>query len=578
MKNSYIRALVPLFILTIGVGAFGVNTPRAHATIVNWERGASIWPNSSTDYSSDQYKQSLQNLKKDGANYVNLVIPVYQSNIYSTDIQAGSNTPTDQSLIAGIQYAHSIGLHVMLSLYLNPYDGTWRALINPSDRSAWYQNYGTMLVKYATIAQQQGVEQFCLGAELTSMASANINADNTERWQKMIAQVRAVYNGKLVYDANRDLNGSNTQYDGANSIQFWNNLDYIGISAYYPLAGDNSVANLLSQWQVPAQQDVQPLSQKWGKPVLFTEVGYRSVTNAHNAPWDSWTQGSYDSQEQVNDYTALFQFWNQQPEMQGVFLWWWSPNPNYGGSGNTDYTPQNKPAEQVLQQYWNSGSSGGDGTPPGTTLFSVSGGMSPSAPSAGQPVTLSTTVTNTDGGVSGANVDLEVYQGGSRVFQKVFSGQNFNSSESHTYFATWTPSGAGTYTVKVGIFSGDWGTLYDWNDSVASVSVQSGSSGSSGSYTTDIWWPTSGARVSGVQPFKAMLEGLSTSQYTMYWQVDSGQLNAMSNSTQDYPHKEALVDLSGWKWHGTGPYTINFVSKNSSNAALSQKSVQIYTP
>ena len=87
------------------------------------------------------------------------------------------------------------------------------------------------------------------------------------------------------------------------------------------------------------------------------------------------------------------------------------------------------------------------------------------------------------------------------------------------------------------------------------------------------WWPTDNTHMTGVQPFKAVVDNASLGSYTMYWQVDNGQLNQMSTNSD---HKEATVDLSGWHWHGTGPYAITFVAKNSSGATIASKTVNIY--
>lgn len=90
-----------------------------------------------------------------------------------------------------------------------------------------------------------------------------------------------------------------------------------------------------------------------------------------------------------------------------------------------------------------------------------------------------------------------------------------------------------------------------------------------------IWWPTEGAWLEGVQPFKARLEGWSLSKYRMYWQVDGGGLNEMWNSREGGDHKAAAVDLSGWTWRGTGPYTVTFVARNRKGKVLATRSVSI---
>jgi hypothetical protein len=82
--------------------------------------------------------------------------------------------------------------------------------------------------------------------------------------------------------------------------------------------------------------------------------------------------------------------------------------------------------------------------------------------------------------------------------------------------------------------------------------------------------------VSGVQPFKAVMDNVPLSGYKMFWQVDNGQLNAMADNLADYPHKEASVSLAGWNWRGAGPYTLNYVAQDSSGKLLAQKTITIY--
>lgn len=95
--------------------------------------------------------------------------------------------------------------------------------------------------------------------------------------------------------------------------------------------------------------------------------------------------------------------------------------------------------------------------------------------------------------------------------------------------------------------------------------------------TLSIWWPTDGSVLSGTQPFQARLENMSLSSYQMYWSVDGGQLNLMSDNVD---HKEASVDLSGWTWRDAGanygPFAVTFTAKNSSGTVLQQKTITIY--
>jgi endoglucanase len=96
-----------------------------------------------------------------------------------------------------------------------------------------------------------------------------------------------------------------------------------------------------------------------------------------------------------------------------------------------------------------------------------------------------------------------------------------------------------------------------------------------GTANVSVWWPTEGARISATQPLKALVDGTPVENYSMYWQVDGGQLNAMANNYTDYPHKETSIDISGWNWNSTGSYVLNFLAKDGSGATIGEKKVTI---
>jgi len=83
-------------------------------------------------------------------------------------------------------------------------------------------------------------------------------------------------------------------------------------------------------------------------------------------------------------------------------------------------------------------------------------------------------------------VDLEVYNGATKVAQSVQSGQTFTAGATRSYTWSWPgTSTSGTYTVKVGVFDSTWATMYAWNNQAATVTVQAAPTGSSptGSFT-----------------------------------------------------------------------------------------------
>lgn len=582
MKQKYFFTTLVILLVFLFSGLYNAGTTQdtASAAVSSWQKSASIVPTSQSEYSSQNFRDSLNQLKNTNANYVTLIIPYYQSNPWSTDIQRGWNTPTDESLISGINYAHSIGLNVALKPHMETFDKQWRAYINPSNRNAWFSAYGNMLNHYAGIAQSQNVELYIIGSELISMAADNQNPTNTQNWRNMISAVRGIYSGPVTYSANWGPSGF---VDEKNHILFWPQLDYIGIAAYFSLGWDwnnYDVEVLKAEWNNWNQSHITPLQQRWNKPVLFTEIGYRSVDGAHTDPFDSGRGGAPNQQVQANAYEALFSYWDSQPFMQGVHLWDWQPFTSAGGAGTTTYTPQNKLAQGVMQDWFGRTSGDPPPPPPQQASFEVSGSANPAAVSPGTETMLNVSVVATGGAASNVIVNIEVHDNNNnKVFQQYFDGQNFTSGQTRNYNLNWTAQNTGNYTLKTGVFNNSWSTLYIWNNDVAQIAVGGGTppppTPPPGSGQIEIWWPGDGVSITGTQPFKALVQNMDLSNYKMFWQVDFDRLNPMFDSSEDWPHKEALVDVSGWSWSSTGKYIINFVAKNLGGSTIAEKFVEI---
>ena len=83
----------------------------------------------------------------------------------------------------------------------------------------------------------------------------------------------------------------------------------------------------------------------------------------------------------------------------------------------------------------------------------------------GKAANFSVSLVNKGVAVPKANVDLEVYNAqNKKVAQQVWSAQNLAKGKSGPYHWIWKPAAAGTYTIKLGVFSGDWKTLRYWAD------------------------------------------------------------------------------------------------------------------
>jgi hypothetical protein len=153
-----------------------------------------------------------------------------------------------------------------------------------------------------------------------------------------------VYGGALTYGA-----GWNEVYE----VPFWDALDFIGLSAYYPLVDGPSPdkAALARAWH-PLLDRLEALSRRWRKTIVFTELGYRSADAAAWKQWEVRRDAPVNLRLQADAYAAFFDAVWPQPWFGGVYWWKWLSFPDDGGPEDNDYTPRGKPAEDVLRRYY----------------------------------------------------------------------------------------------------------------------------------------------------------------------------------------------------------------------------------
>jgi len=345
--------IVLLIVLSVSVVIIQPTTPSAAQSRVTWSarncRGVSYVSFTPNGYLSASSKSSLNALRSTGANYVALIVfwklDTHTSNTVHPDPNA---TPTDAAVIAAINDIHARGMSVMLKLHLTRGDPNANYNVEPTDPAAWFASYATMCNHYAQIAQDNGVELFCVGNELSGLDTSNYSL-----WSTLIHGVRAIYSGPLTYAAP-------WWSDAYRQVPFWGLLDYIGINAYFPLstAQTPSVADVVTGWSSYNvsgtvrnwTQEIETLQATVNKPVIFTEIGYRSIDYAAKSPSNDYVE-PYNGLGQANCYEAALRVFANKPWFAGIFWWGWSPE-NAGGAGNTGYTPQNKPAQSVLTEDW----------------------------------------------------------------------------------------------------------------------------------------------------------------------------------------------------------------------------------
>ncbi len=281
----------------------------------------------------------LRRLRNLGINGVAITFPFFQDHwqahrLYTSPMDTPSVTELEQL----IRMAKTVGFHVMIRPILDEQSlmetGHWRGNIAPRSPKAWFQSYRTLLLPYAELAQQTGVDILNIGTEFSSL-----EMPYSHEWIRLIHDIREVYDGKLIYSFNWD------RMADIHAVPFVPWLDYIGLDAYFPLdvPDDANVSMLQEAWK----RWTVRMNRLSGKPVVITEAGMIPVSGAFRTPY-AWSlpDRKLDWAAQARYYEATFYAW--QPLTRGIY-WWCVPltadDPDVVG-----YSPLGSPTETVIQR------------------------------------------------------------------------------------------------------------------------------------------------------------------------------------------------------------------------------------
>lgn len=250
-----------------------------------------------------------------------------------------------EGLIKCIEMAKKAKLKIMVKPQVWVRDG-WVGAVSykkEEDWRTWEESYKAYILSIGEVAAQYNVELFCIGTEYDLIAQ-----QRELYWRDLIKSVRKIYSGSLVYSAN---------WDNYQKIKFWDALDYVGISAYFPLSSmKQPTENFLGLEWKKIDKKMNSFSKKYNKKILFTEYGYMSVDHCADKTWE--LEAKVDQLEvnqdcQATAYAAMFSEIWAKDYIAGGFLWKWFPYASRReGSREKEYDPQNKQAAQILKKYY----------------------------------------------------------------------------------------------------------------------------------------------------------------------------------------------------------------------------------
>jgi hypothetical protein len=294
-------------------------------------------------YDSGAARAALDAWKTAGADAVSLMPFAFQRTPVSADLRWRLSHPaseTDAQIRAGIRAARARGLFVLLKPHVWV-PGSWPGAISPPSEDAfrsWWTMYGDFILHHARIAAEEGADALAVGTELTLL-------QGRPEWRALIARVRAVFPGFVVYAANWD----------ATDVPFAPDLDAVGVDLYAPLSEDSAATD--ERLRAGAERvlaSLDELAQRTRRPVLLTEAGYP----ARHACWMRPNEeiGAVDPEAQRRSAEALLWALSARPHplIRGLFWWKAFSDGRKAEAADGGFRIGGRPAEAALARFFQS--------------------------------------------------------------------------------------------------------------------------------------------------------------------------------------------------------------------------------
>ena len=213
---------------------------------------------------------------------------------------------------------------------------------------SWFEAYTTFALDQATTAEASGVDMLVIGKQIDGAVAAG----NIERWKALIAKVREVYHGPISYAAYTNQYGSQASDFPYEDTDFIIIYYYNGISE----ADEPTLEELKASFENFNKEQFEPLSRKYGKPVIFLTPFQSRDQGARQ----DWFEPSAPSPEVGQDllvqsemYEALFQSIQNKDWVAGVWTWgyWWQDDFPTDTSYEKSSSVRNKPAMWIIQKW-----------------------------------------------------------------------------------------------------------------------------------------------------------------------------------------------------------------------------------
>jgi hypothetical protein len=241
-----------------------------------------------------------------------------------------------------------VSLKPLIEIDQEPF--TWRGSleVDGSSVGSFFESYSSWMSQMAELAVQCDASRLYIGSELAGLTQDPLT---TKFWRKLIAELRSYFpNGRkpLSYAAN---------YDEYTQVQFWDDLDEIGVDAYFPLSkkkrplqSDLTLEALTEKWHAPINR-LHQFAEQWSRNVVLSEFGVPPYAAALHQPWE-WRlnkseRPNRDEGVQMRTIEALLISIRDEAQwLTAVDLWHWKVPDSAPSEYDID---PNSPVSRLIQ-------------------------------------------------------------------------------------------------------------------------------------------------------------------------------------------------------------------------------------
>lgn len=348
---SVVRRFTSAFLLTLGTAA-AQSADATEEPIRGIVISCQTW---GREWGTDEMVAAMEEVRALGANWIQ--IHPYGSVRRDGSIDFGrlpADGPAPDWLARPIAEAQRLGLKICITPHLAGWRSgwSWRGDIDFANDAQWerfFADYEQWITRLARLTR--GTTGFTVGSELDRTIPGH-----EREWRRIIAAVRAETTAALTYAAN---------WPDYRRVPFWDALDVIGISAYFPLVQHDrtpTFAEIDTAWR-RIRRDVLDYGEDQGRRVVFMELGYDRGRNAAREPWaDGDGQPGGDAVQALCLDRALAAIDAPDP-LLGAFLWKWFP----GDARGENFLVSEPHLRAVVARHWH------DTARPAATVAAVAG-------------------------------------------------------------------------------------------------------------------------------------------------------------------------------------------------------------